>query len=300
MGRLYGQPTRLLLNYDAVFLGELLTTLKPTVLPYATPYLSHNCLALPNTGQMPLALQYAATANVLLAEFKLHDHIADSRSVKAKITLHALSGAFDKVHRQLKIWHFPLERVQRLLASQSEREQEVSPQLLHVMEPTATSTRIVFEHGAHLVSTDATVAQQVATIGESFGRIAYLTDAIHDQVIDAQTGDFNALTATHTSLPTARDYLKTWQTQMIESIYKLPIETEQKMLFANRLQANLTPYLTGTILTMASTKKPDEEKDKNPEGCEEVGKGCCDCCNCCSDGFYCCNILSQCHSCHCH
>jgi Family of unknown function (DUF5685) len=305
MGRLYGQPSRLLLNYDAVFLGELLASLKPA--PFAPAYASHNCFALPSPAQMPLSLQYAATANVLLGEFKLRDHVADSRSRKATMALHALSGAFGKAQRQLKTWRFPLDRVRELLLSQATRERESPAHFMRVIEPTATATRLVFEHGARLMGANERVIESTATIGEAFGRIAYLADAMQDQIEDTKTGDFNAMTATGTSQDTARAYLKTWQLEMLDALQSLPIATEQKELFGARLQANLTPYLTsGTILTMAGKQSlRDEENDKKKDdGCGD-GSRCCDCCNACNDGVRCCHHCHHCHGCdcggcHCH
>ena len=81
LARRWGVSTandRGLLNYAAVFLGELLSALEPDTPAFAAAYQSRSCVALPRTDQLPCALQYAATANVLLAEFKLIDHIADS------------------------------------------------------------------------------------------------------------------------------------------------------------------------------------------------------------------------------
>jgi hypothetical protein len=301
MGRLYGQPSRFLLNYDAVFLGELLTALKPS--PFATAYVSKNCFHLPCAEQMPLALQYAATANVILAEFKLRDHIADSQSHKAKLALHTLSGAFGKAQRQLLLWQFPLEKVRQLLASQSVRERDPLVTLPRVIEPTATATRLVFAHGGVLVGASEAVTDALGSIGESFGQIAYLADAIYDQTEDAKTGDFNALTATNTPITLAREHLKTWQSEMLVSLNTLPIPQEQKTLFGSRLQANLSPYLSGgTPLAMAGTKQDEEEKRRRGDGCSVGSTYCdttlCDCCNgCdgCSGGDGC-----DCGGCHCH
>jgi Family of unknown function (DUF5685) len=306
MGRLYGQPSRLLLNYDAVFLGELLTALKPT--PFATAYTSRNCFHLPaTTEQMPLALQYAATANVMLAEFKLRDHVTDSHSVKAKLALRTFSGAFGKAQKQLQTWRFPLEKVRALLHSQAVRERDPLVTLPHVIEPTATATRLVFAHGADLMGTGDTVRENMARLGESFGRIAYLADAMQDQIEDAKTGDFNALTATNTPITLAREHLKTWQSEMLVSLNTLPISQEQKTLFGSRLQANLNPYLSGTPLAMAGAKSQDEEeKRRRGDGCN-TGSGYCDTnpCHCCSDCMWCGDKYNgcdgcDCGGCHCH
>jgi Family of unknown function (DUF5685) len=83
IGRHYGQRTRLLLNHDTVFLAELLTGLSGDAAPAAgwnRAYQSHNCFHLPaSSSDMPLALQFAATANVVLTQVKLADCIQDSK-----------------------------------------------------------------------------------------------------------------------------------------------------------------------------------------------------------------------------
>jgi Family of unknown function (DUF5685) len=80
IGRLYGQRSRLLLNHDTVFLAELLTLLSPDSAQENADkaYHSFNCLSLPKSeDSMPLPLQLAAAANVLLVEFKVADRIND-------------------------------------------------------------------------------------------------------------------------------------------------------------------------------------------------------------------------------
>src|SRR5262249_6482998 len=73
IGRLYGQLSRLLLNHDTVFLAELLALLaEESALENSdNAYLSYNCLSLPKSEDViPLPLQLAAAANILLTEFK--------------------------------------------------------------------------------------------------------------------------------------------------------------------------------------------------------------------------------------
>ena len=77
IGSLYGQTSRLLLNHDTVFLAEILSALSgETLSDWQKSYQSFNCLSMPK-GEMPVSLQFAATTNVILTEFKLADHIAD-------------------------------------------------------------------------------------------------------------------------------------------------------------------------------------------------------------------------------
>src|SRR5438132_460279 len=71
MGSLYGQRSRVLLNFDAVFLAELLTALSsgPGGSPeWSGAYRSYNCFSLPKTAEeMPPGMQVAAAATIVLA-----------------------------------------------------------------------------------------------------------------------------------------------------------------------------------------------------------------------------------------
>src|SRR5947207_543196 len=88
MGRLYGQRSRILLNHDAVFLAELLTALSPDAPPvpdWDRAFQSYNCPSLPaGSEEMPLSLQVAATATLVMSEFKVADQLDDGGQGKWK------------------------------------------------------------------------------------------------------------------------------------------------------------------------------------------------------------------------
>ena len=82
MGNSYGHKSRLLLNYDSVFLSELLTELgTEDHNNWENAFQAINkCLTMP-TGNIPVSLQYAADANVLLADLKIQDQLIDNGSL---------------------------------------------------------------------------------------------------------------------------------------------------------------------------------------------------------------------------
>lgn len=84
LGKEYGQKTRLLLNYDAVFLAELLSALSQEKSESWKSELQavNKCFTMPKSdSESPIALHYAAAANVLFAKLKIRDNIADSSSL---------------------------------------------------------------------------------------------------------------------------------------------------------------------------------------------------------------------------
>src|SRR5438094_430739 len=113
MGRLYGQKSRLLLNNDAVFLGELLSALTSdgaSIRNWDRSFQSYNCFSLPaGSEEMPLALQVAATATLVMSEFKVADQLDDGGQGKWKLARRLYSQSFYAASTRLKEWGFPLE-----------------------------------------------------------------------------------------------------------------------------------------------------------------------------------------------
>jgi hypothetical protein len=101
IGAEYSAKSRVLLNHDTVFLAEILSSLSGTdVDGWQRSFQSYNCLSLPK-GSIPASLQWAAAANVILAEFKIDDHIADSDGFGYRFAQRAFSKEFQKAERFL-------------------------------------------------------------------------------------------------------------------------------------------------------------------------------------------------------
>src|SRR5689334_7719632 len=79
-GRLYGQRSRFLLNFDTVFAAELLSALagEDAMDGWDPAFDARNCLSLPSADATPPVLRYAAAMTVVLTEVKVADQLADS------------------------------------------------------------------------------------------------------------------------------------------------------------------------------------------------------------------------------
>src|SRR4029077_16501597 len=115
----------------------LLAALESPKTSFAPAFISKNCLAIPRVGQIPWTLQYAPTANVVLAEFKVLDHIQDTGSKFFKLIGRLYSSEFRKPSRTLKSSDFPLSDLKGLITLQLEREGEANPTMARLSEPTA-------------------------------------------------------------------------------------------------------------------------------------------------------------------
>ncbi|MFF8994361.1 DUF5685 family protein [Streptomyces sp. NPDC014983] len=152
----------------------------------------------------------AAAVSLVLAAAKVRDHVADRDGLLARRPVAAAarkvaaswgragehSGAavgfdtgvlVDAVDRQLGI---------ETLAGPG------TP-ILTVTEPTETATAAAFAHTARLAGRPGNAAP-LAETGRLFGRLAHLLDAVEDREADAESGAWNPLTATGTSLAEAR------------------------------------------------------------------------------------------------
>ena len=268
LGSRYGAASRLLLNHDAVFLGELLTALATnSASPDATwarAYQSYNCFALPDEAdEMPLSLQFAAAANVLLTEFKVADQINDSRRRRWRAVRRLLSRPFRLASAHLAAWEFPLGELWPLLGEQDAREAAAEPTLDYLAEPTAQATALFFRHGAVLLQLPAGVQTTLAALGRAFGRLVYTLDALEDYTQDVQRDEFNAFRAVYgwrenklskAQRAIAEGEVRTVAREITTLLHDLPLPAVLRESFAARVNGNLRAKLTRGLPVLARTQ----------------------------------------------
>lgn len=281
MGSLYGQRARMLLNNDAVFFGELLTALSAEIAPVATwdrAYQSYNCFALPKgEAQMPLSLQIAAAATLVMSEFKVTDQIADGGGTGWKLALRVYSQGFREASERLKGWAFPVEAMWKAGRQQESREAEATAApaartamewLDYLAEPTAAVTGMVFENGARTVGS-AAATESMRDLGFAFGQLVYLLDALEDFEKDTRHNDFNALRTAfgieEASLPecyvaATEERLRQIASDVEAALRSLPIAPELSARLATRLRLNMDRKIGDesceTNTTCATTNRP--------------------------------------------
>ena len=271
IGSLYSQKSRFLLNHDAVFLAEILTALSDeNTLDWDRSYQSFNCLSLPSSDEIPLPLQFAATTNVILTEFKLADHLTDEGKRRYKFARKTFSPEFHKAQKLLKEWNFPMAEVKAILQTQTARESEIDGNdeaeiLEHLAAPTRDATAIFFVEGVKLIGKNHS-ANTARELGFAFGKLIYLLDAFEDYANDFSDNQFNAIRAafdlSENKMPAeARrktvSILRELEREIVEKIHALRIAENLKSLFAARLGANLQRKLKTNlpVLNTENTKK---------------------------------------------
>jgi hypothetical protein len=305
MGSLYGHKSRMLLNHDTVFLAEVLSAIADTDAGLKTwnrAYQSFNCLALPASGTaMPLALQIAATATVVLAQFKIADQITDSKGLLWNAARKMFSGDFREARARLKAWHFPFGELQQVLLSQESREaraahstQSADDILNDLAEPTAIATAMFCELGARLVGRPE-AESRLYELGYNFGRLIYLLDAFEDYEKDRRKGDFNAIASAYRIAGFASQ-TATIQRQIIKekmpddvyrevtnklrrlvgdlesTIYNLPMPDTYAQMFAGRLRSNLSGKIGALPVVHHSCKAQAHRCESKLSFAERIGR----------------------------
>ena len=243
IGSRYGQAARMALNHDTVFLAELLTALSPEPAAQSAAYRSFNCMTLPKSDQeMPTVLRYSAAATLVLAEFKVVDHIEDTGRRRWRTLARVFSKAFRTAQRDLEALRFPVARLREALCTQSAREREGTT-LADFSAPTAEATALFFAHGAVVVGLSQACAETLETLGRRFGELAYLLDAFEDYEKDEAAGAFNAIRALGGAKRDAVPQLQSLTESIRQDLGRLPLNPEVAASFASRLKANLDAKL---------------------------------------------------------
>ena len=252
IGHEFGQSARAMLNYDAVFLAELLSGLAEDSTENWNSALQavNQCWVLPGKkAENPLALQYAAAANLLFAELKIKDNISD-RGRGWRIVQRFYKTAFRKAIDKLAQWGLDTDACYHWAEGQQAREQmpisnfdSFESYLDYCAEPTAQLSSLVFKTASNAIHKPE-LESKLAEFGYAFGRMMYTLDALEDVEKDQRKGQFNPLLSWYKTVGEAE---KSMMTAMLEdcrqlveaALLSLPLSEEKKEVYAVRLQTNI-------------------------------------------------------------
>lgn len=262
IGGKYRQSTRLFLNFDFVFLAELLTALSgEDTASWQESYHSFNCFAKDREGgEPPLALRYAATANVLLAALKTDDNLKDSPTFFWRAVKRWFDADFKKAEQEMAQFGVDMDEIWHWIACQQQREKERhlsvarEEALRYFSEPTARITALVFSKGAAMVGGDEA---RVFDFGFRLGELVYALDALEDVEKDRRKKQFNALQRVYQTVDrqvrqSVGEYIFSLSREMQDAIQQLPIPVARKEEFGQRLSANVAVRVANSL----EEKKP--------------------------------------------
>jgi Family of unknown function (DUF5685) len=275
IGKIYGQKERLFLNFDTVFLSELLDTLSNdnSKFKHIKP---NTCFSLPqNINQIPFFLKYTASVNVLLACYKIIDNVVDSRTKiniwrafkfvekrnfkKAKNFLKQSGVSINLIEENIQT-QFAIEKDKNIFSNYNET-------FNHYCTPTGIITEEIFR--ASVIHLDNEALQNAfKIIGKNYGEIVYLIDALEDYNQDRKKGRFNCLlldkqfTIEH-KINLVSKYINNSFEKLKIQIESLPIQNAEKVSFCERISINIYKRLneaTGSEIRCAKRKFAIKER----------------------------------------
>lgn len=258
IGKRYGQTARLALNYDTVFLAELLTTLsKEDTNNWPESLQSFLCITPSNwdTDAIPFSLQYAASANVLLLALKTDDNLKDSASPFWRMVQRWFHADFRKAEKDILQFGVNMDEIWQWIALQQQREHaailpdEPTAALHYFAEPTARITASIFSQGARIIGVDP---QKLYQFGYQMGELIYLLDALEDLTQDAHKKQFNAILRVYsvvenTIKKTIADHIHRLTQKIKITINQLPIPDIQKIDYRQRFSTNVMVRVSNAL-----------------------------------------------------
>jgi hypothetical protein len=255
IGTMYGQKERLLLNYDVVFLSELLAAIhnRPADFEAISVY---RCFSLPrNREQIPAFLAYTASINLLLSGIKISDNIQDSgyKSFVWRVLARVQKRPFTKARSYLEQSGLKMTLVDTHVAEQAKREKErkhfsdLITNCSFYAEMTGGLSGEIFRVAANTVGKPE-LAGHLFKIGRAYGEIVYLTDALNDYEKDLKQGTFNPLLTGQGShppkLPQDKEDIvyKQIMANMLSlhaNLYQLPVTMEKLHSFKLRIEGSI-------------------------------------------------------------
>lgn len=254
IGRLYGQRSRMLLNFDSVFLAEILSVIQEAdTEQWDEKLYAHNCFSMPEAEALPTSLQYAADMNLILVELKVRDNAQDDVQFVWKMAQRFLKKPLARVQDRMAVWNIDPQVLLEHQAADAHRETLApttdNPQALldwHAA-PSAAITGYLFAKGVEAIERPAW-RDTVYELGYAFGELIYGLDAWKDIEKDELEAAFNPLLI-HPSIPletqkqAASDWL--WEkAKAIEGmIQQAPVAADIKASLISRLMLNLAATL---------------------------------------------------------
>lgn len=323
----YSQKSRLLLNYDTVFLSEVLSALsKENTVEWNNIYSIKKCLILPS-NRLPIPLQFAGATNVFLSELKLNDNLFDSKNLKYFwfIIKKSFKSDFKKAIDNLSKWGLDVTLFYHLCQEHNKREKSKnnfdSPHLSldYISEKTSEMTSIIFKTSTKVIKKEKEF-NTMGNIGYLFGRIIYTLDAIKDFEKDYKYNNFNAIKYSYNYNDNIlneeikldlSNYISESYFGLSKEISKLDLSLKIRKFFIKRLHHNINNQLKELSLSQIfdssndiysidinkkNQKTQSSEKKKKENSLCAFDLSWCECCQCCEciECFESCGESSEC------
>lgn len=254
IGSRYDQKSRLFLNFDLVFMAEILSHINQSRPENWSPeFQSQKCFQLPSESNTPIHMQYVADINVLLAQTKVRDNQQDDVSLVWSAVGEIFSGSFNKMNERMERWSLDKEFLDNLLLENNNRERNLhhpsnktEEMVAWYAAPSAEMTAYLFAKGLRDEQTKEW-KNHFSKIGYGFGELTYALDAWRDIQKDREEENFNVLLINEIPVGQAKKSLEDWiwsrADNIIELINHSSLEPHLKQNIVARLTMNLSSAL---------------------------------------------------------
>ncbi|WP_204080459.1 DUF5685 family protein [Mycobacterium riyadhense] len=329
----YGQAARIATNYDGLVVSLLVEAqsqaqpARRTAGPCPLRGMKRADVA---TGE---CVRLAAVVSLALAAARVRDHVDDRDGLVGAIGVRPAARRLAErwVRQGTETGHsmgFDTRVLVAAMDRQAELEASAGPgsSLLSVTEPTETAVAAAFAHTAVLAGRPANEAP-LREVGQLFGRVAHLLDAVEDYRDDVAHGKWNPLAATDTSVDEVRtlcdDAMLGIELALADVDFtdgRLPrrlLTREVRRAVSRTFRAhNGTPHGRQEGINFGNQamgagsypgipgELPPEPVPQRKQGCWDTctDSCCCDCgCDCCCDSCCdgdCCCDCGDCCDCH--
>lgn len=249
----YGFSSRLILNYDSVFLALLLSS----VLEEDTVCIPERCIAHPfnkrPVRRKSVCLSYSAGVMLILALLKLSDNIKDDKSIKDLFASFFLLKARFRVKKKYGDLYSECKKHIKALSSLEKENCENPDAAAHEF---ASILERLF---APSFVEDETQRRILSHLGYSLGRFIYLLDAYEDFNEDKKRKRYNPYLA-NGALPEKKEFTDslTFTLSSFGNSYELLDVKQNKEILDNIIYLGLP-----AALSRATTEKKEKNNERS-------------------------------------
>ena len=187
MGRLFGQVSRLTVNYDMTFVAALLHDIAKQEVVFD----AKGCITGPKKKTYVTAnplLDRLAAANVILAYHKLNDDVLDNRGIKRRIAGCARRGLKKAIGRAAKT----LPQVDAIVVSRLQELRELELAGCDILDKACHPFAALSSELAELVL-EQELSEDLRAVCYNIGKYVYLIDALDDIEDDYKKKRYNPI-----------------------------------------------------------------------------------------------------------
>ncbi|MBR4761864.1 MAG: hypothetical protein IK086_04440 [Clostridia bacterium] len=189
LGKSYGLLSRLTLSYDFTFLALLDMSLKEGCTAFKPGRCPFNPAKKCNYLKDSEALDFSASAAMIMLYYKIADDIRDEKGIK-KLAALMIKPLFSRAHKKAAAAYPEIEKyVAEYIEAQNAVESENCKSVDRAAEPTAAVMANILSY----LSENEGQKRVLNRLGYCIGRYIYLLDAACDLKSDKKTGSYNVL-----------------------------------------------------------------------------------------------------------